>query len=459
MSASTLTAGGPARGAPDAGPIKASPAPVPRRREHLYSVDLVRVLTIVMVIGVHTITISTTSFTTSVGALTMVFHASREVFFILTAFVLAYGYGHGPVRWGTFWRKRYLYVVVPYLAWTLVYFASYGNHFSPLPSAVRSLGHDLLTGAAEYHLYFLLVSMQIYLAFPLIRWLLRATRHHHGKLLAGCAAFQVVLSLAVQQQWDTSGLLGHWLANPDALLPSYPFYVAIGAVAAWHVDQLTAWTRGHMRLVLIGAAGSVVVGLGAFFAQVYLGRQPAYLASAVFQPAMLIESIGIAWALLVAGIAWVDHGTPAQRLVMGCSDASFGIYLAHPLILEGLLVAASASGLLADSSHLPIGVVLAALILVAVPLIYLCSAVGTALARRSPLSLALTGRPKLAATSSALCRPKGLTGPKLSRRSSGATTGGPHPIRSAPGWQGNAQPSPIRTAGLGVPITTPRSEL
>lgn len=379
-------------GAPDSAGAQSASSGAPGRRPHLYSIDLVRVLTIVLVIAVHTITIATTSFTTSVGGLTMVFHASREVFFVLTAFVLAYGYGQGPVNWARFWRKRYLFVVVPYLGWSLIYFASQGGGFEPLAANARTLGHDLLTGAAQYHLYFLLVSMQIYLVFPLVRWLLRVTRHHHGKVLAGAAAFQVVFSLAVQQQWVTTGVLGRWLANPDALLPSYPFYVLLGAVAAWHVEELISWTRRHVRLILIGAGGAVALGIGAYLAQVYGGHQPPYLASAVFQPAMVPESMGIAWALLVAGVVWVDRGRPARRAVSACSDASFGIYLSHPLILQGFL----AAGLLSISRHLPIGAALAVLVLFVVPLIYLCAGMGTVLARRSPLSLVLTGRPRLA---------------------------------------------------------------
>ena len=41
------------------------------------------------------------------------------------------------------------------------------------------------------HLYFLLVSMQFYLVFPLFRSMLRATRGYHWPLLALSAALQV----------------------------------------------------------------------------------------------------------------------------------------------------------------------------------------------------------------------------------------------------------------------------
>ncbi len=49
-------------------------------------------------------------------------------------------------------------------------------------------------GTAWYHLYFLLVSMQIYLVFPLILWLVRKTAGHHGVLLAISAVIQLALT-------------------------------------------------------------------------------------------------------------------------------------------------------------------------------------------------------------------------------------------------------------------------
>ncbi len=75
-------------------------------RTHLHAVDLMRVLTVVLVVAVHTVTHSAVSDTLAAGALTIVIHTSREVFFVLTALVLMHGYGRRPVRWREFWRRR-----------------------------------------------------------------------------------------------------------------------------------------------------------------------------------------------------------------------------------------------------------------------------------------------------------------------------------------------------------------
>jgi peptidoglycan/LPS O-acetylase OafA/YrhL len=385
---------------------------VSSRGEHLHYIDLIRVLTVALVIGTHVLALAPVAPTLLIGLLGTVFHVSREVFFLLTAFVLSYSTGRRAVHWPKFWRRRYLLVLVPYLVWTVLYFFADGA-----PFLGDNLVTDLVTGTARYHLYFLLVSMQIYLVFPLIRRLLQATERFHGLLLAGCAVFQLTFSLAVQQQWQLGALSG-WVHSPDSLLPSYLGYILAGAVAAWHRDELVDWTRRHTRRVYGGCAASVALGMGVYLIQIFVAGQPPLQASVVFQPVIVVESVGIAWAFLAAGLRWQDGGRRGERLVSAGSDASFGIYLIHPLILQGALLGATSIGLVDFAQTVPNAAVLAVLVLVFLPMLYLTSGLVTALARRTPVSLALTGRAPL--------RPARLTVPTQSRDDLAlVNTGGP----------------------------------
>jgi peptidoglycan/LPS O-acetylase OafA/YrhL len=359
---------------------------VSKRGEHLYYVDLIRVLTVGLVIGTHVLALAPVAPTVLVGALGMVFHVSREVFFLLTAFVLTYSTGRKKVHWPKFWQRRYLFVVVPYMVWTILYFFADGA-----PFLGENLLQQLLTGTARYHLYFLLVSMQIYLVFPLIRTLLRATVRWHGLLLALCAVFQLAFAYAVQHQWNLGPLSG-WVQAPDALLPSYLGYILMGALAAWHRDALVEWTRQHVRLVFGGTATVVALGIVVYLVQVWGDGQAPLQASVVFQPVVVAESVAIAWTFLAAGLLWQESGRFGEKLVTAGSDASFGIYLLHPLALQGALLGATATGLVDFAQTVPNAVVLAVLLLVFLPLLYLVSGLVTAAVRHTPVSLALTGR-------------------------------------------------------------------
>src|SRR5438270_6877104 len=160
-------------------------------RRHLDAVDVVRVAMIAGVIAVPVLAYTTSPTDVTVGAVTALLHVNRDVFFFLTAFVLTYSYA-GRRGWSLrrFWWKRYLFVGVPYVVWTVVYLLADGGPFRPWAEPLHRLAVDLLTGSARYHLYFLLVTMQIYAVFPVLLWLLRATRRHHGALLVAGLGFQ-----------------------------------------------------------------------------------------------------------------------------------------------------------------------------------------------------------------------------------------------------------------------------
>jgi peptidoglycan/LPS O-acetylase OafA/YrhL len=344
---------------------------------HLHSLDVVRVLTVALVIAVHTVSQQPGGTGLTNGALLIVMHVSREVFFLLTAFVLGYSYrDRAPKRWPAFWRRRYLLIGVPYLVWSAVYFVALGQGWQPA-GFVRAV----LTGTAQYHLYFLLVSMQLYLVFPVLRWVLRATRGRHGWLLAAAVAYQIAVYAVLQR----------WQGDPNPVLASYLGFVVVGGIAAGHAETFFAFTRRHLRQVFLGTAIAVTSGVGWFFVQVaWLGRTTV-AASEVFQPVVVLESFAVAWTFLALGLTWQDRRMPGRRAIRAAADASFGVYLAHPLLLQGLLAVSAATGLTAVAERLSGAVVTAVAMVVAVPLIYLTCVTAVASIRRTPLSLPLTG--------------------------------------------------------------------
>ncbi|HEY0530588.1 MAG TPA: acyltransferase [Actinoplanes sp.] len=371
-----------------AGRQTAEPARGAAGGRHLAALDVVRVLTVGLVIAVHTVSLQPGGIGWSNGAVLVVTHVSREVFFLLTAFVLTYAYRGQP--WPAFWRRRFLLVGVPYLVWSAIYVLAAGQP--------RRLPVALLTGTASYHLYFLLVSMQLYLVFPLLRRLLRATAGRHRAVFVAAVAYQLT----------AYAILPHLIARPDALLISYLGFVVVGGIAAVHAVPLLAWTGRHRGAVLLSAIAVTVCGLGWFVLQtVVLHRDPT-TASAVFQPLIVIESVAVAWAFLALGLSRRGEafrtgafrvgafragafraGAFRTRVFRAGADVSFGVYLAHPLLLQGLLVA-GLGGLVAG---LPQPLVTLLALAVVVPAVYLICAVVVAALRRTRLSLALTGHP------------------------------------------------------------------
>ena len=221
-----------------------SAAPPTRGAAHLHQVDLVRVLTFAAVVGVHSVAFASAPESVGGNALLSLLHFTREGFFALSGFVLVHASRHRRPRPLPFWRRRLPPVAVPYLAWSVLYV---GLHAllgtAPLPTPRAFVG-IVLAGAAEYHLYFLLVTLQVYLLLPALLTLLRRTRGFHPLLLAGSLAVQAAVATFLQYGTASpaaqSGPVRFFASHAYELVVTYQFWVLLGALAAVHLRA--AWT-------------------------------------------------------------------------------------------------------------------------------------------------------------------------------------------------------------------------
>jgi peptidoglycan/LPS O-acetylase OafA/YrhL len=362
---------------------RASP---PTAKKRLYEIDVVRILTFLCVIGVHTTSHTVASGDVPLHILLALLHFTREVFFALTAFVLVFTYRLRPVPMKKFWPRRFLLVGVPYVVWSAIYVVAGYLH---TPSG--GIGHlaltflfDVATGTAWYHLYFLLVTMQVYLLVPVILWVVRKTRRHHWLVLAVCAVIQLALYSCYMYWPHATAWLGGYQKQ---MFFSYLLFIMGGAIAADHSTEFLAWVRAHRPLIgLISAAGAAFM-IAVYFIQMAAGRT-SYGAGTPLQPAMVVWGLVVCLGFLALGTLFADRrrtGDLGLRAVDVASDRSFGIFLAHPLFVWLLLWV--------GDDWVTKVIPTPWLTLVTYVTVIACAAGVTELARRSPLSLPLTGRP------------------------------------------------------------------
>lgn len=374
--------------APEA-PAPAETAPARPRARHVDELDIVRVLTFACVIGVHVVSHENGSTNVTAGGVLMILHFTREAFFWLTGFVLTLHYGRRRFNVPHFWRRRFQLVGIPYVLWSVLYVVVTLVHDPSKRSQWGSLlGKDLLFGQAWYHLYFLLVSLQIYLLFPLLAALVRATERHHLALLA--VAFVLQLGILAGLKWVApySGWASWMNAHEAVLFWNYEFWIISGAVAARHLDDLRRWAAAHGSALAVGCTAAAVATVGYYAGERARGESVS-TAYAVLQPIMLLWAAAAIAALFQVGrrYAATRERNALRQVVRVASDRSFGIFLVHPMIIWFV-------GMAVDPwlhTH------------VANPwrtaLMYVLVVVGAVLAtevlRRSPVSLVLTGRPMI----------------------------------------------------------------
>jgi peptidoglycan/LPS O-acetylase OafA/YrhL len=312
------------------------------RKPHIREIDLVRALTVLGVISVHTTWFTTVGRAFWPSLVMDALHYTREVFLFMTTFVLFYTYYDRKIAWGSWWLRRFKLVGIPYVVWSAAYLV-YGGHLAGgLLPYLRTLGMDLLTGVAWFHLYYLLVTLQIYLVFPVLLYVVRRFEGRHALLLAG--AFLVEVAIMTLAEYDPgighgAGVLGTLWNYRGQFFFTYEFYLVLGAVAAIHLETLyrVVWT--HWRAIVAGLLASLAGLVGLFLLAVDTHAMTPYLAAGVLQPFMVPYALSVILACYALGVRWSRHFDRFPRLsplIVLAAELSFGVYLFHPMILQEL---------------------------------------------------------------------------------------------------------------------------
>ena len=334
--------------------------PSSRSRGYLEMLNLYRVIACAAVVGNHSfIWANMSSNVIGTGFITML-HFSRNAFFFLSGLVICYSQIAHPRSVRAFWRRRYVQLGVPYLAWTGIYLVftlfmvsfSWGDVWS-------FLRQNLLEGYSQ--LYPAFVIFQFYLVFPLLLSLLRSTRRH-GLVMAVSLGFALLLGFtlhypgwfpALTDVWNTLNSVVAWSRD---LLTYQEFFVA-GALVALHFDEVCAFVSRHYRHIFLagGAVGALMVLWYAIQVDTgtsLLRASDPYQAEAVIWYFAAITAIFALSQLCEQRKPEHSGATPRRRPTTTASLAALtgGIWLSHNLFLTSLRAVLGGLGLRASLS-------------------------------------------------------------------------------------------------------------
>ena len=108
---------------PAVDPDAAVAAPKPKRGGHLHQIDLVRLVTFAAVIFDHVILGLMSAGAVAAGGIGLLCRYTRYSFFALTGFVQTYQYRNRELKPVEYWRRRYKLIGLPFLMWSLFYWA------------------------------------------------------------------------------------------------------------------------------------------------------------------------------------------------------------------------------------------------------------------------------------------------------------------------------------------------
>lgn len=319
--------------------------------------DLYRVLGFTGVVAQHAVLWPVTKTSVAGWGLTVLLHYSRNSFFFLSALVLAWAQLTRPRPIRRVWREGLITVGIPFVLWTFIYFAHTMIMAKTMTStlALNTLGDDFANGYKQ--LYFVIALAQLYLLLPVLMWVMRKTRGHHGLLFAGSVVLQIALTSVFHY---TSGSWGYGLHDVVSVLlgpdhiTAYQLIVLAGLLVAYHVDDFHLFVDRHTKAILWLCVAVGVLTEGYYLLDEDLTHSPPN-AAALFQPAVIPWLLAAIAGLATLGRWWARRQRERGQTLLGRairwgSDASGGYFFAHVLVLELIIEELGRSGLRAEMS-------------------------------------------------------------------------------------------------------------
>ena len=269
-------------------------------------------------------------------------------------FVIASSYLQFPLHYdtGTFFRKRALRILPPFLVWTLCYALVWGEPVQNFKDLLWNFNY------AAGHLWFVYMLIGLYLVMPLLSPWAEKVSKKELQVYLGIWLFTTIIPL-----------LRVWLggAAPVIYGPSgipNPAKYPLWGEASWNTFGLFYYVSGMLGYLLLGLyfrrfvgelswkktlaialpvfACGFAIGVFGFLRQVgadshgvFPVEGPVGLA-AIWETTWLNDSIGVAmmaigWILVLRKIQ--SDGKFYRRVVLPVSNASYGMYLSHLLVL------------------------------------------------------------------------------------------------------------------------------
>jgi len=319
----------------------------PAKQERLPQLDIFRALAILGVLHVHSSSFAAgeqalnSPYFYWINGINIFFKFGTPSFIFLSSFVLFYNYYGRPVTRsliGNFYRRRLMYILLPYFIASIGYFilGAYvnGRMSLPLQDNLLRFQRALFTGNAYAHLYFVFISIQLYLLFPFVLKLLQSSKW----------IVRWIIPIGLALQWGFIILNKYQLhvAEKGSWSISYFAYYMMGAYIAINFAEIKKWLLTPWR-EMTGRTKSLTMLLGfgwlaAAFTHMqlwYEGRHNGIWVNSLWYE--LLWNVHTMMSALVLLYATFLIYRKAPRAIVAfltrLGELSFAIYLLHPLFL------------------------------------------------------------------------------------------------------------------------------
>lgn len=229
-----------------------------------------------------------------------------------------------------FFKKRYSKILLPYVIWSVIYFV-YANRYQLFTAdpvfILVQLGKQMIKGTAYVHLYYLVITFQLYFFYPFLKKLFQI-----NKMMALMGSFILTFGfhLVIYLHANQVFILPSIRVPYVVLFPVWVFYFVLGMFAATKFDKfhLVINRLALPPIFVLWIITIVVLILDSKWTQTFTSSSKPTTLLYTLVSAFFLYKV----ALIIGG--W--KGRVSQALGW-FSRHTFLIYLIHPLIISQIL--------------------------------------------------------------------------------------------------------------------------
>jgi peptidoglycan/LPS O-acetylase OafA/YrhL len=297
-------------------------------KQHLREFDFIRAAAALSVIAIHIS--GRYAYSSKAG---YVWNQSMRyavpLFIIISGFLLYYSdLGKDKVSFTVFLTKRFRKVFIPYLIWSAVYVVYSRRHdFEALwpinGKAVAGFLRNLLLGNAAFHLYFIVIILQLYLIYlPLRRLLLKLPKTVLGMSFAVTFCFQTSIYFVQLKLLVLPGTPFPYFI----MFPAWLFYFVLGMYSAGCMEKWCNKLRGREGFLAAACGASFLILIAdSIFTNTF---------ESSVRPSVMLYCLTCSLFLYAAAYRFKDSRSLLAELLDWISRQSFIMYLSHILILN-----------------------------------------------------------------------------------------------------------------------------
>lgn len=309
---------------------------ITEKKERITYLDIYRAIAILAVIIIHTLSQPVTLLAKDSAlypayiSMYALVQFAVPAFIFLSGLVLFYSYEN---RWGmdtckAFFKKRILYIVIPYVLWSLFYFLllQIGFHLNPLDH-IKEFFVYLLTGKNYTHLYFIFIMIQFYLLFPLFMYIMKRFEFISRHLIS--------IVLTIQAIYYLLNLWYFKIQYTGSFFMTYLSFFLVGAYIGLHYKKAIEKINKNAKLYFfLNSVIAILVVLKYYYRYTIPNFGQAWMPYAnlvLYYSFVLLTCISI---ILISN--WLSkryQNTKLHNILTSWGQGSFLIYFAHPFIM------------------------------------------------------------------------------------------------------------------------------